>query len=304
MSGTIYDRFYNALLGKETKENAEKVIIWLSIFSFIIHLIVIALVDFGFIKLSYESELLTNPISAIYTPFSFILLFEVYLLVYHIPKSTSNYIAKQYEIITLIMIRRIFKDLANLDLSVNWFDIKYDLQFTYDIISTILLFVFIYIFHRLNARKEHSELVKDLPEKVRTFIRRKRVMATFLVPVIIVMALYSFVNWFTEWIEWMQSSGGEGASFIDINNIFYDKFFTLLILTDVLLLLFSFFNTSSFHVFIRNSGFIISTILIRISFSTEGLINNLLILVAVIFGVIILWITQKYNELNDRTLQV
>ena len=215
MSGTIYDRFYNALLGKETKENAEKVIIWLSIFSFIIHLIVIALVDFGFIELSYESELLTNPISAIYTPFSFILLFEVYLLVYHIPKSTSNYIAKQYEIITLIMIRRIFKDLANLDLSVNWFDIKYDLQFTYDIISTILLFVFIYIFHRLNARKEHSESVKDLPEKVRTFIRRKRVMATFLVPVIIVMALYSFVNWFTEWIEWMQSSGGEGASFID-----------------------------------------------------------------------------------------
>ncbi|MEM9389687.1 MAG: hypothetical protein AAGA02_04390 [Bacteroidota bacterium] len=304
MSVTNYDRFYNALLGKETKERAEKVIIWLSILSFIIHLFVIALVDFGLIQLSYESELLTNPISAIYTPFSFILLFEVYLLVYHIPKSTSDYIAKQYEIITLIMIRRIFKDLANLDLSVNWFDIKYDLQFTYDIVSTILLFVFIYVFHRLNTRKGPVKSIAELPEKVRTFIGRKKVMAAFLVPVIVSMALYSFINWFTGWIEWMQSADSEGTSFIDINNIFYDKFFTLLILTDVLLLLFSFFNTSSFHVFIRNSGFIISTILIRISFSTEGLINNLLILVAVLFGVIILWITQKYNDLNARTLQV
>ncbi len=304
MPNSNYDRLYNTLLGKETKDRAERVIIWLSILSFIIHLFVIALVDFGFIQLSYESELLTNPISAIYTPFSFILLFEVYLLVYHIPQSTSDYIAKQYEIITLIMIRRIFKDLANLDLSVNWFDIKYDLQFTYDILSTILLFVSIYIFHKLNARKAQVKSVNELPEKVQTFIRRKKVMASFLVPVIIIMALYSFINWFTGWIAWMQSNSSEGASFIDINNIFYDKFFTLLILTDVLLLLFSFFNTSSFHVFIRNSGFIISTILIRLSFGTDGLINNILIIVAVLFGVLILWITQKYNTLNDRTLKV
>ncbi|MEM6362558.1 MAG: hypothetical protein AAF149_08425 [Bacteroidota bacterium] len=304
MPNSNYDRLYNTLLGKETKDRAERVIIWLSILSFIIHLFVIALVDFGFIQLSYESELLTNPISAIYTPFSFILLFEVYLLVYHIPQSTSDYIAKQYEIITLIMIRRIFKDLANLDLSVNWFDIKYDLQFTYDILSTILLFVSIYIFHKLNARKAQVKSVNELPEKVQTFIKRKKVMASFLVPVIIIMALYSFINWFTGWIAWMQSNSSEGASFIDINNIFYDKFFTLLILTDVLLLLFSFFNTSSFHVFIRNSGFIISTILIRLSFGTDGLINNILIIVAVLFGVLILWITQKYNTLNDRTLKV
>ena len=178
------------------------------------------------------------------------------------------------------------------------------MQFTYDILSTILLFVSIYIFHKLNARKAQVKSVNELPEKVQTFIRRKKVMASFLVPVIIIMALYSFINWFTGWIAWMQSNSSEGASFIDINNIFYDKFFTILILTDVLLLLFSFFNTSSFHVFIRNSGFIISTILIRLSFGTDGLINNILIIVAVLFGVLILWITQKYNTLNDRTLKV
>ncbi len=296
-----YQILYKGLLGQRTKERAENTIIWLSILSFVIHLFAIALVEFGVIELAYESELLTNPISAIYTPFSFILLFEVYLLVYHIPQSTSDYIAKQYEIITLIMIRRIFKDLANLNLSTNWFEIKYDLQFTYDIVSTILLFLLIYLFHRLNTKKGPALSLHELPEKVQVFIRRKKIMALLLVPVIISMAIYSFISWFIDWVHWLQMNGGQSASFIDINNIFYDQFFTLLILTDVLLLLFSFFNTSSFHVFMRNSGFIISTILIRISFSADGLLNNVLIIVAVSFGVIILWVTQKYDSLNSRS---
>ena len=179
--------------------------------------------------------------------------------------------------------------------------IKYDLQFTYDIVSTILLFLLIYLFHRLNTKKGPALSLHELPEKVQVFIRRKKIMALLLVPVIISMAIYSFISWFIDWVHWLQMNGGQSASFIDINNIFYDQYFTLLILTDVLLLLFSFFNTSSFHVFMRNSGFIISTILIRISFSADGLLNNVLIIVAVSFGVIILWVTQKYDSLNSRS---
>ena len=91
--------------------------------------------------------MLINPIAAIYTPFSFILVYEVYLLIYYLPKSTSTYISKQYEIIALIIIRRLFKDLSDLSLSSNWFNIKNDLQFTYDLLASVLLFYFIYLFH-------------------------------------------------------------------------------------------------------------------------------------------------------------
>lgn len=299
-SFTKVKKLYDFLLSNKTKEKAEKTIIWISILSFLIHLSIIGVIYAGFIPLPFDSALLTNPISAIYTPFTFILLFEVYLLVYHIPLSTSDYIAKQYEIITLIVIRRIFKDLANLDLSIDWFSDKYDLQFTYDIVTTLILVLLIYFFHRLNGKVGSNRSFEELPDKVKVFVRRKQLMSSLLVPVIIVMSVYSFIDWMTSLFSGYEST--EGTSFVNLNNIFFDEFFTLLILTDVLLLLFSFFHTSKFHVVIRNSGFIISTILIRISFSIDGFLNNILIIVAVLFGVLILLLNQYYEKLNDKAI--
>ena len=104
--------FYKKFLSDDTLKKTEKIILIISIASFFIHLLIIFLVDFGLIALAEPSDLLTNPISAIYTPFSFILIYEVYLLIYYLPKSFTIYISKQYEIISLIIIRRIFKDLS------------------------------------------------------------------------------------------------------------------------------------------------------------------------------------------------
>ncbi|MEQ8926992.1 MAG: hypothetical protein RLO81_14320 [Fulvivirga sp.] len=303
MNNSKFNGLYQSLLSEEIKERAEKIIIWISITSFVLHLVLIGLVNLDLLHLPIESELLTNPISAIYTPFSFILLFEVYLLVYHIPQSTSDYIAKQYEIITLIVIRRIFKDIAHLDLSINWFEDKYDLLFTYDIITALLLFALIYVFHRLNDKKV-TKKIKNLPEQVQHFIARKKAMATLLVPIIVIMACYSLSVWLIELFTILTTDNPESIEFMNVNNIFFDEFFTLLILTDVLLLLFSFFHTTKFHLFIRNSGFIISTILIRISFSIDGIVNNLLIVVAVSFGVLILLVNKQYVKLSDKKLKV
>jgi hypothetical protein len=57
----------------------------------------------------------------------------------------------------------------------------------------------------------------------------------------------------------------------------------------------SFFYTDQFHKVIRNSGFIISTILIRLSFSVSGLLNTLLIVAAIVFGLLILIIHNKFE---------
>ncbi|MDP4989318.1 MAG: hypothetical protein NWP54_04120 [Polaribacter sp.] len=69
-----------------------------------------------------------------------------------------------------------------------------------------------------------------------------------------------------------------------------------MIITDVILLLFSFFHTDEFHKVFRNSGFIISTILLRISFSVTGILNTILIIAAIIFGLIILIIYNKFEK--------
>jgi len=290
----LKDYLYNLFLSDKSSHKAEVFIIWLSIASFIIHLLLILMNHFGLIPFLENAELLQNPISAIYTPFSFILLYEVYLLVYYIPQSTSNYVAKQYEIITLIVVRRLFKDIANLDFQQDWFNDAYDLQFTYDIIATLILFILIYFFHSLN-RKDNPKAFKELSSKTQKFVKRKRLLAILLVPVIILMAIYSLVEWLLTSLDVLHRKSD--AALTNMNNIFFDEFFALLILTDVLLLLLSFFNTSRFNVVLRNSGFIISTILIRLSFSAEGYLNNILIITAVTFGVLILWINRKYEKI-------
>jgi hypothetical protein len=291
---TGFDLIYQKLLSDKTKHWGEQVILVIAIASFLIHLAIIYLVDFGIIPIAVTSDLLKNPIAAIYTPFSFILVYEVYLLIHYLPKSITTYISKQYEIITLIIIRRLFKDLSSLTLTSDWFTIKYDLQFTYDLIASVLLFFFIYLFYK-QSKKRYRVIDNTANERegIARFIKIKKYIATALVPVLIIVAIYSFFNWSMSTIYPQTNTK---VSFSNINNIFFEQFFTILIIADVVLLLFSFFHTDEFHKVIRNSGFIISTILIRLSFSVSGLLNTLLIVSATIFGLLILIIHNKFEK--------
>jgi hypothetical protein len=290
----LLEKLYPKLLSPKTKEKSERVILWIALVGFIIHLLVIGLLDFNIITIKDSSNLLTNPIAAIYTPFSFILVYEVYLLIYYLPKSTSTYITKQYEIIALVIIRRLFKDLSDLSLSTNWFNMKNDLQFTFDLVTSVLLFLLIYLFHvqRIKVFRT-TENSKTYSASISKFITAKKWIAISLVPALLMIAIYSFLNWGIGIFQPLQSNA---ISFKNINNIFFEQFFNILIIADVILLLFSFFHTDQFHKVIRNSGFVISTILIRISFSVSGIINNILIVSAIIFGLSILFIHNQFEK--------
>ncbi len=294
MLRNFYSSFFQKSLSSEAQKRSERIILSIAIGSFIIHLAIILLVDFNIIHLDKSSELLGNPIAALYTPFSFILIYEVYLLIYYLPKSFTTYISKQYEIMTLIIIRRLFKDLSTLSLKTDWFSSKYALQFTYDLTSSIILFFLIYLFY-IQSKKQFPEPKLNTLQKVAItrFIATKKIIASFLVPIFLILAIYSLTSWVLNVIS---PDMNDVNSFVNINNIFFEHFFTVLIFADVLILLFSFYITDDFHKVIRNSGFIISTILIRLSFSNTGLINNILILCAIIFGLLILLIHNKYQK--------
>ncbi|AXG72129.1 hypothetical protein KORDIASMS9_04392 [Kordia sp. SMS9] len=281
---------HSFLLSEVTKKKTEKIILYIALASFFVHLALIYLTSFDLIHLPKDAELLQNPISAIYTPFSFILIYEVYLLIYYLPKSFTTYITKQYEIITLIIIRKLFKDLSLLELSTDWFEIKGDLQFTYDILASLILFYLIYQFQKQGKIKQQHQGIPK--EKLQRFINNKRWIAVFLIPLFFIMAAYTLIDWCLG----ISISQNTLPSFESINNLFFDEFFTVLILVDVVLLLISFFYTDQFHKIIRNSGFIVSTILIRISFGVSGLISTILIVSAVIFGLAIILIHNSYEK--------
>ena len=183
---------FRYLLSETTKKRSEKIILSIAIASFVIHLLLILLVQLKLIHL--ESSLFDSPIAAIYTPFSFILLYEVYLVIYYLPRSITTYIGKQYEIITLIVIRRLFKDLSELKLSTNWFEIKNDLQFTFDIIASVVMFYLLYLFYK-QSKPKHSETQKVITSNIDGFITLKKVIAASLVPILVIIATYSLSNW-------------------------------------------------------------------------------------------------------------
>ena len=278
---------FSVFFSDRNLKNAEKYILYVASLGFIFHLILIFLNNNNLIDISIvDKNLLTNPISALYTPFSFILVYEAFLLVYYIPRSFSTAVSKQYEIMSLIIIRKIFKDIPLVDLNSNWLTTSNNLQLIYDLLGILIVFFLIYLFK--NAQKK--KIKRKESKKLDLFITSKKAISIILTPTLIIICFLSFYSWINGIIN-------ETIFDENINYLFFNDFFTLLILADVFILLLSFQYTERYCQIIRNTGFIISTILLRLSFSAEGLTNIALIVAGILFGLLILNI---YNLMAQK----
>ena len=89
---------FNSVFADTVRKKIENLILILAGFGFIIHLLLIFLKELTLIEVSdLNQELLNDPISAIYTPFSLILVYEVYLLLFYLPRSFTSCISKQFD---------------------------------------------------------------------------------------------------------------------------------------------------------------------------------------------------------------
>tara|TARA_B110000977_G_scaffold94593_1_gene125012 strand:- start:556 stop:1434 length:879 start_codon:yes stop_codon:yes gene_type:complete len=282
----IEDLFLKIFSEKAIKK-FEKYILYLASIGFVIHLIIILLNNYNIIELSIVGpDLFSNPISALYTPFSFILIYEAFLLIYYIPRSFTTAVGKQYQIMSLIVIRKIFKDIPLVDLNANWLENANNQQLIFDLLGVLIIFFLIYLF---KVTKERLP-VKPVSEKLDRFIASKKLVSIVLLPILFSICIVSFVNWYNG--VFIEESFNE-----NLNNLFFNEFFTILILADVFILLLSFQYTERYSQLIRNTGFIISTILLRLSFSVSGLTSILLIISGIVFGLLILLI---YNAIEKE----
>ncbi|MAD11290.1 MAG: hypothetical protein CMC04_01035 [Flavobacteriaceae bacterium] len=285
------DQSFDSIFSQSIRKTVEKYTLWTSIIGFIIHLLLIYLNNYDLLILNFSGNLLNDPISAIYTPFSIILFYETYLLIFYLPRSFTTAISKQFEIISLIVIRKIFNDIPKINLDVNWLENVENIQLIYDLIGILVLYFLIYLF---NSSKEKIQK-KPVNDVIKRFISTKKGVSIILLPLLILMSIYSVSNWIYE-LYLLNENIKVGIS--NINSIFYNEFFTILILADVFILLLSFQYTEKYSQLIRNTGFVICTILIRLSFSSKGLANILLIVSSVLFGLIILRIYQAFEKDN------
>ena len=286
----IGSKIFDGIFSEEKRKIIESFTIWTATIGFIFHLSLVLLNNYSIINIGNESLLLTNPISAIYTPFSIILYYEIFLLIYFLPRSFTTSILKQFEIISLIIIRRIFYDIPKLDLdSGNWFNNPDNLQITYDLISILILFFLIYLFNLVKSRIENKKGNKGINQ----FIDSKKIISIALIPVMLCLFIIGIYNWYSIGMD-----SNFASSFYYVNEVFYNTFFSILIIADVFILLLSFLYTERYSQIMRNTGFIICTILIRLSFSSSGLTNLILIVSSVLFGLLILKIYSLMNKIE------
>jgi hypothetical protein len=260
----------------------EVFIIRLAVVFFIGHLALIFLLNN--IPAFYRGESF-NYLKAIYTPFSFILVYEVFLLVIILPESMTEFIGKQFEIITLITLRSFFHDVADVQMhTILRLSDPVVISLGYDLIASLIMFGLTVTFHRLHSRhREH-----DSKEPLERFINLKKSMSVCLLLVLAITSFYNLQSWLSHAIPALVNH----TEFPNPNSFFYIDFFGVMIYADVLLLIISFLYDSSFYTVTRNASFIISTVLLRLSLSMERPTNHLIIVVAFAFSIAVMFMLQ------------
>jgi hypothetical protein len=216
---------------------------------------------------------------AIELAFNVLLIFEVLGLIFLIPKSVADSVGKQFEIISLLLLRDAFKEFGHYLGDLTW-----DVGFLYELLpivsdafGAILIFLITGLFYRA---QRHIRITQSYEEQ-RGFVAIKKLISIYLTVSFIGLGIFDII------------SAYQTHEFIYSIKLFY----TLLIFTDVFILLFSLRYTSKYYNLFRYSSFALATIFLRLTLSAPPYYN---VLLAVIAGLMVLGVTYIYNKLLSK----
>jgi len=291
----IYERLYSP----ERQALLERVVMDLSALGFLVHLALIFLSR----TLAAPPPLIAaagrNYLTAIYTPFSLILFYEVLTLIAALPQSTTQSIAKQYEIVSLIFIRRFFKDIAQLDDIGKLAGMSPEVVPVFlDVSAGLLMFLLVTVF--LHAAKKRAVPVTRVEEsaELKKFIARKKMIAVALTILLVSLAAYNLWDFGID--VWRVVYSGAQAR-LDPNTLFYTDVFTVMIFTDVLIVILSLAVSDRYELVFRNGAFVISTILIRFSLTVARPYAAALAIYGMVFGILTLLVFNYHSRIRAGT---
>ena len=271
LASNNFDSFFNAKVIRKI----ELILLRLAVFSFILHLIIIYLGN----NFSYFQHFQHSYLKAIYTPFSFILFYEVFLLVIIIPNSISEFIGKQFEVITLITLRSFFHDIADFNThEAIHFQNPAFLSLLYDLSASIVMLGMTIAYYKIYNNSNNKEVIRELNQ----FINIKKLVSLSMILVLLVLSVTSLFSWSVDMIEALRVND----NYPNPNTVFYEDFFSIMIFVDVLLLIISFTFHSSFFIIFRNASFIITTVLLRMSLTIEKPMNYIIVIIGFLFSIL------------------
>src|SRR6185312_9597830 len=142
-----------------------------------------------------------------------------------------------------------------------------------------------------------TEIADELSADVRAFIARKKVIALALTGWLLALTIYTLGEFVRD--LWHVAFRGPVTE-IDLQTPFYTDLFSVMIFTDVLILLLLLAVSDRYQLVFRNAAFVISTILIRFSLTAERHWGALLALVGMLFGILTVLIYSYSTTVNAR----
>jgi len=283
---------FDALDSPAVRAWLERLVVTGAAVGFLVHLSVIGIARlFPDLPQTLFEGLDESPLHAVYTPFSVILFYEVVLLVFALAASHTGEVAKQYQIISLIVVRGVFKDIGSFHNLENWLAEPAAVKVVLlDMAGAVLMFLIVTVFNLLR------HLTPKLPTHrgLEGFIQLKKAVAVLLLFVLVTLALVNLASW----ARLVDRLPVVLAPPIDVDLFFFPRFFEFMIFTDVFLLIVSLAYYDRYEHVFRNAGFVISTVLLRVSLSTPKPYDLALALIAMLYGLAVLGVFACYAAIE------
>ena len=219
------------------------------------------------------NDFFTHPFFAIEISFTLLLIFELFSLIFSLPRSVARSNSKQYEVLSLIFLRSGFKEFSHIDNLSDWSLNSEPVMnmFAYGI-GGLIIFGLTSLTYSL---QKHVQISNDEKE-VLSFVAFKKLLALALLIGFFIIGINDTI--------YLIQTGTYTQSF--------ESFYTILIFCDILIVLIALRYSTAYNVIFRYSSFVLATIFIRISFSLDTLES---IAVGIGGAVFVLLLTLTYN---------
>ena len=216
----------------------------------------------------------TNPFYSVHLAFSLLLLAEIISLIFILPCSVSRAVGKQFEILALIFLRNAFKELIHFSEPIKLAgQMDAVLRIGAYGLGALLIFILLSFYYNQQVKREDT----GSGQVVFMFVGAKKFVALILLFLFAALSVYNITSWV-------------GAH---DKLEFFAEFYTILVFSDVLIVLISHSFFPHFKDIFRNSGFAISTLLMRLSLTAPPYYD---VLIGVGASVFALFLAMAYKR--------
>lgn len=257
------------------KDSTQRAVAGFLVIVFVCALGAIELKRQGLLSGHFAQMVPTSHYMAINLAFTLVLVLEVVSLIFTLPCSISKAVGKQFEILALILLRSAFKSLVDFPEPITITEAQLDGLWVIltDGGGAMVIFALLGVYTLL--RRQLEESLTSGPRLFK-FVAAKKIIALLMLAIFIGMGIKNGLLFF---------QGNQTFNF-------FQSFYTVLIFSDIMLVLIAQRFLPGFSAVFRNSGFALATLLIRLALTAPPYYNVCIGIGSALFACVL---TLVYN---------